>query len=155
MAAAAIEKKKPVFTKVDQLRPDTSGHNLTVKVKELTPHPQDQRAIGPALKRAGLTVKDALQVLDAKLVLDRPARPGGKPQRIAECTVVDLMKSGNFVIVRNAKIDMFRGSMRLAVNQWGKIEAAAEGTSFTPKTDNNLSLVEYELVQVPSASDHS
>lgn len=31
----------------------------------------------------------SLQVLDAKLVLDRPARPGGKPQRIAECTVGD------------------------------------------------------------------
>ena len=28
-------------------------------------------------------------MLDAKLVLDRPARPGGKPQRIAECTVGD------------------------------------------------------------------
>lgn len=34
--------------------------------------------------------------------------------------------------LRNAKIDMFRGSMRLAVNQWGKIEAA-EGVSFEPK----------------------
>lgn len=32
VAAPAIEKRKPVFTTVDQLRPDTSGHNLTVKV---------------------------------------------------------------------------------------------------------------------------
>lgn len=103
-------------------------------------------------------------MLDAKTVLDRPARPGGKPQRIAECTVgdtsgiilftarneqVDLMTQGRYVILRNAKIDMFKGSMRLAVNQWGKIEPT-EGESFDCKTDNNLSLVEYELVQVPA-----
>jgi hypothetical protein len=36
MAAQVIEKKKPVFVKVDQLRPDTSGHNLTVKVRNHT-----------------------------------------------------------------------------------------------------------------------
>ena len=58
------------------------------------------------------------------------------------------MKAGSFVVLRNAKIDMFRGSMRLAVNRWGKIEAAPEGTAFEVKTDHNLSLVEYELVQV-------
>lgn len=34
--------------------------------------------------------------------------------------------------LRNAKIDMYRGSMRLAVDQWGKVEAL-EGSSFQPK----------------------
>lgn len=33
--AAPIEKRKPVFTTVDQLRPDSTGHNLTVKVRAL------------------------------------------------------------------------------------------------------------------------
>ena len=28
----AVEKRQPVFTTIDQLRPDTSGHNLKVKV---------------------------------------------------------------------------------------------------------------------------
>ena len=50
MAAAAIEKKKPVFTKVDQLRPDTSGHNLTVKVRSLPRIGKDQRCCGPACR---------------------------------------------------------------------------------------------------------
>lgn len=31
-APGAVEKRLPVFTTVDQLRPDTSGHNLVVKV---------------------------------------------------------------------------------------------------------------------------
>lgn len=57
------------------------------------------------------------------------------------------MKAGNTVIIRNAKIDMFKGSMRLAVDKWGRIEVT-EPASFTVKEDNNLSLVEYELVNV-------
>lgn len=51
------------------------------------------------------------------------------------------------VILRNAKIDMFKGSMRLAVDKWGRVEVT-EPASFQVKEDNNLSLVEYELVNV-------
>lgn len=57
------------------------------------------------------------------------------------------MKPGTTVILRNAKIDMFKGSMRLAVDKWGRIEVT-EPATFTVKEDNNLSLVEYELVTV-------
>jgi replication factor A1 len=60
---------------------------------------------------------------------------------------VDLMKPDSTVIIRNAKIDMFKGSMRLAVDKWGRIEVT-EPASFSVKEDNNLSLVEYELVNV-------
>jgi replication factor A1 len=55
------------------------------------------------------------------------------------------MKAGNTVIIRNAKIDMFKGSMRLAVDKWGRIEVT-DPAEFTVKEDNNLSLIEYELV---------
>ncbi|XP_047153303.1 uncharacterized protein At4g28440-like [Vigna umbellata] len=60
---------------------------------------------------------------------------------------VDLMEEGATVILRNAKIDMFKGSMRLAVDKWGRVEVK-EPASFTVKEDNNLSLIEYELVNV-------
>lgn len=60
---------------------------------------------------------------------------------------VDLMKADNTVILRNAKIDMFKGSMRLAVDKWGRVEVT-EAANFKVKEDNNLSLVEYELVNV-------
>ncbi len=60
---------------------------------------------------------------------------------------VDLMKEGITVTIRNAKIDMFKGSMRLAVDKWGRVEVA-EPADFIVKEDNNLSLVEYELVNV-------
>lgn len=64
---------------------------------------------------------------------------------------VELMKAGNTVILRNAKIDMFKGSMRLAVDKWGRIELA-EPANFAVKEDNNLSLIEYELVNVVEES---
>lgn len=60
---------------------------------------------------------------------------------------VDMMKEAATVILRNAKIDMFKGSMRLAVDKWGRVELT-EPASFTVKEDNNLSLIEYELVNV-------
>ncbi|KAI3871276.1 hypothetical protein MKX03_017521 [Papaver bracteatum] len=126
--------RKPVFTKVDQLRPGTSGHTIVVKV------------------------------VSSKTVLQsgRPDGPQVRQMRLAECLVgdetgmivftarneqVDLMKPDTTVILRNAKIDMFKGSMRLAVDKWGRVEVS-ESASFTVKEDNNLSLVEFELVNV-------
>lgn len=61
------------------------------------------------------------------------------------------MKEGEMVHLRNAKIDMFKGSMRLAVDRWGRVEVT-DGSVLTPKLDNNLSLVEYELVNVEEAN---
>lgn len=60
---------------------------------------------------------------------------------------MELLKTGATVILRNAKIDMFKGSMRLAVDKWGRVEVT-DPAEFTVKEDNNLSLVEYELVNV-------
>ncbi|KAJ6799319.1 uncharacterized protein M6B38_318130 [Iris pallida] len=134
MADSQSGLRKPVFTKVDQLRPGTSGHTLTVKV------------------------------VSTKMVLQkgRPNGPQVRQMRIAECLVgdetaiivftarneqVDLMKPGETVILRNAKIDMFKGSMRLAVDKWGRVEPT-DPADFTVKEDNNLSLIEYELVNV-------
>lgn len=139
MAETKSAMRKPVFTKVDQLRPGTNGHNLTVKV------------------------------ISSKMVLQK-GRPDGaqlRQMRIAECVVgdetgviiftarngqVDLMKNNSTVILRNAKIDMFKGSMRLAVDKWGRVEVT-EAASFAVKDDNNLSLVEYELVNVVEESN--
>ncbi|EEF44384.1 uncharacterized protein At4g28440 [Ricinus communis] len=137
---ATAEKRKPVFVKVEELKPGTTGHNLTVKVlnSKAVPVPKPRRA------PMSLSV--------------RPARPA----RISECLVgdetasivftarneqVDLMNPGATVILRNAKIDMFKGSMRLAVDKWGRIEAT-EPADFVVQETNNLSLVEYELVTV-------
>ncbi|WOK97257.1 hypothetical protein Cni_G05965 [Canna indica] len=127
-------KRKPVFTKVDQLKPGTSGHTLVVKVVNSNTVLQKGRAASAHLRHS----------------------------RIAECLVgdetasivftarneqVDMLEPGATVIMRNAKIDMFKGCMRLAVDKWGRVEVT-EPADFEVREDNNLSLVEYELVNV-------
>ncbi|KAG2693828.1 hypothetical protein I3760_08G113800 [Carya illinoinensis] len=58
------------------------------------------------------------------------------------------MKPGATVVLRNAKIKMFKGFMRIVVDKsWGCVEVV-EPANFDVKEDNNLSLVEYELVNV-------
>lgn len=61
---------------------------------------------------------------------------------------IDLVQPGKTVVVRNSKIDMFKGFMRVAVDRWGKVEQAKEAADFKVNTTNNLSSVEYELVNV-------
>uniref|UniRef100_A0A7N0R964 Single-stranded DNA binding protein Ssb-like OB fold domain-containing protein n=1 Tax=Kalanchoe fedtschenkoi TaxID=63787 RepID=A0A7N0R964_KALFE len=132
--AKVSEKRKPVFTKVEALKPGTNGHTLTVKVLSSNTVLQKGKAATPSLRQS----------------------------RIAECLVgdetgtilftarndqVDLMKPDTTVILRNAKIDMFKGSMRLAVDKWGRVEVT-EPANLVVKEDNNLSLIEYELVNV-------
>ncbi|XP_010555101.1 PREDICTED: uncharacterized protein At4g28440 [Tarenaya hassleriana] len=146
MATAAVSsgtataKRKPVFVKVEQLKPGTSGHTLTVNVVEV-------KTIVPTNRKARSAAS-----------LTQPSHPS----RIAECLVgdetgcilftarndqVDVMKPGSTVILRNSKIDMFKSTMRLSVDKWGRIEVT-EPASFAVKEDNNLSLIEYELVNV-------
>ncbi|CAA7402241.1 unnamed protein product [Spirodela intermedia] len=134
MAEAKAEMRKPVLTKVNQLRPGTSGHTLTVKVVSSKMVMQKGRSDGPQMRQ----------------------------MRIAECLVgdetgmivftarndqVDIVKPDATIILRNAKIDMFKGSMRLAVDKWGRVEAT-DPSDFSVKTDNNLSLLEFEMVNV-------
>ncbi|XP_068335775.1 uncharacterized protein At4g28440 [Pyrus communis] len=133
-------KRKPVFVKVEQLQPNTNGHTLTVKVVSSKPVKVTNKNGG----RSSLS--------------SRPIQPA----RIAECLVgdetgtilftarndqVDTMKPDTTVNLRNAKIDMFKGTMRLAVDKWGRVEVT-EPANFQVKEDNNLSLIEYELVNV-------
>ncbi|KAJ4780831.1 hypothetical protein LUZ62_019177 [Rhynchospora pubera] len=128
---AATAKRKPVFTKVELLKPESFGHTLTAKVLSSNPVPHKGSVGARATKIAECLIGDET----------------GCILFTARNEQVDLMKAGNTVIIRNAKIDMFKGSMRLAVDKWGRIEVT-EPANFTVKEDNNLSLVEYELVNV-------
>lgn len=64
-------------------------------------------------------------------------------------STVEMVKPGNTVIFRNARIDMFKDTMRLAVDKWGLIEVVEEPAGFEVNEDNNMSKIEYELVNAP------
>ncbi|KAK6132789.1 hypothetical protein DH2020_033467 [Rehmannia glutinosa] len=155
--------RKPVFVKVESLKPETNGHTLVVKVVNSTTVLQKGAAASPHLRSTriaeclvgddtAISVKVAIIMLHFSYLLLLVGLFMKAILWVAfECPLaisqVDLMKAGNTVILRNAKIDMFKGSMRLAVDKWGRIELT-EPATFVVKEDNNLSLVEYELVNV-------
>jgi len=102
-----------------------------------------------------------VKVGDVKTVLERK-RPDQSNLHIAEATVgdgtgailltarndqVSHLKKGATVILRNAKIEMFKGHMRLAVDKWGKLETAPTPLQEDINTTENLSETEYELVR--------
>ncbi|PQQ15706.1 uncharacterized protein Pyn_33126 [Prunus yedoensis var. nudiflora] len=126
--------RKPVFTKVELLKPETSGHTLVAKVLTSNPVLQKGRSVSQHLRQTRIS---------ECLIGDET----GTILFTARNDQVDLLKPGTTVILRNARIDMFKGSMRLAVDKWGRIEVT-EPANFVVKEDNNLSLVEYELVNV-------
>jgi replication factor A1 len=65
-----------------------------------------------------------------------------------------FLKPGQFIYVRNGKIEMFKNHMRLAVDKWGLIEPATDLTAQQQQvqvnTATNLSDTEYELINVPA-----
>ncbi|KAJ8501079.1 hypothetical protein OPV22_011631 [Ensete ventricosum] len=127
-------KRKPVFTKVDQLKPGTSGHTLVVKVVSSNTVLQKGHAASTYLRHT--RVAECLVGDDTASIVFT-----------ARNEQVDLLRPDATVILRNAKIDMFRGCMRLAVDKWGRVEVT-EPADFAVNEENNLSMVEYELVNV-------
>lgn len=63
-------------------------------------------------------------------------------------TQKDVCKNGATVMLRNAAVKMVAGHIRLAVDKWGKLEAAEEAMEeeVDKAADKNVSGTEYELV---------
>ncbi|GAU23612.1 hypothetical protein TSUD_386010 [Trifolium subterraneum] len=125
-------KKEPIFTKVSKLKPGTKGHTLIAKVLS------SQTIDHPNARSRNLLRTPALADC---LIGDET----GTIIFTAHDEQVELMKPGTTVIIRNAKIDMSKGSMRLTDDLWGEIEITDPAT-FAVKEDNNLSLIEHENV---------
>ncbi|WMV48891.1 hypothetical protein MTR67_042276 [Solanum verrucosum] len=156
--------RKPVFVKVENLTPGTNGHTLIVKVLESNTVLQKGRSVSPHLRNTRIAeclIGDETGTIlftarndqgDKQLMFFVEMVWFGVVRKIIRltgglATLVDLMKADATVILRNAKIDMFKSTMRLAVDKWGRIEVT-EPAAFEVKQDNNLSLVEYELVNM-------
>ncbi len=64
---------------------------------------------------------------------------------------LDVLVPGAAVVVRNSRIGVFGGFLRVSVDKWGTLRAAPDGIASTPdapprvRLDNNLSLEEYLL----------
>ncbi|KAK9861585.1 hypothetical protein WJX84_009263 [Apatococcus fuscideae] len=129
----AEEEHPTTTTSVDALRPDTEGHNLTVKV--LSSH--------VVVTRPGRNPSANATTITESLVGDE----SGVVIFTARNDQVELVKPGKILALKGAKVDMFKGSLRLMVPNAGSIESL-ESSKLEPKVDNNVSLIEYELVPI-------
>ena len=51
---------------------------------------------------------------------------------------VDKMTEGKTLTLRNAKIEMYRGCIRLIVDKWGLVEEETGGEDFQPKVNKKI-----------------
>jgi len=116
---------------VKDLEPGTRGHNILVKVGDVKTVLERKRPDQSTLSIAEATVGDAT----ASILLT------ARNEQIAH------VKKGATLVLRNAKIEMFKGHMRLAVDKWGKLEPSSTPLSEDISTSENLSETEYELVR--------
>jgi len=129
---APAKLNSPVFITADQLKPGSSGHNLVLKVVSSQIVVDKQRPDGTKIQVSEAVVGDHTGCITLTARNDQ----------------IKTVQAGNTIIIRNSKIDMFKGFMRLAVDKWGTISLAPQPATFQVKTENNLSTVEYELVTI-------
>jgi replication factor A1 len=134
--ATQVELKKPTFLKIDNLKPNDVGVNLNVKVV----------SVKPKLDR--LNLDGSRTRINEAVVGDETGCVVFTVRGENQIDVVDTAsKKKSVLIIRNGKIEMFHGFMRLAVDRWGRLqEVDGSDLSGDINTDNNKSSTEYELV---------
>merc|ERR1719273_1737569 len=123
--------RTPVYIKINQLQPGTRGHNIKAKVDQIKNVLERPRRDGSTLTIAEVLIGDET----------------GCVLFTARNEQIEMIKDAKEIILRNCKVEMFKGFMRLAVDMWGLIEKTSGNISKIDLT-NNLSDTEYELVTV-------
>jgi len=116
----------PLFTKVQDLRPGIENINLTLKVVNVK-----------NVSRKGLSMTESLVGDEIGIIIFKAVG----------ANKINRVKEGSTIAVRKANIIMHKGSMRLNVCRAEDIEEAPPA-AFPVKEDCNLSLIEYERIQV-------
>eukprot|EP00931_Biecheleriopsis_adriatica_P106828 TRINITY_DN81204_c0_g1_i1.p1 TRINITY_DN81204_c0_g1~~TRINITY_DN81204_c0_g1_i1.p1 ORF type:complete len:473 (+),score=117.48 TRINITY_DN81204_c0_g1_i1:37-1455(+) len=122
VAKPARKLRKPKWTKVERIEPDSRGVNVFVKVVKSTPV-------------AEVTGLSEVVVGDASAVVTLRARG----EQVALC------QPGCLLRIQNARVAMVKGYIRLEVNKWGVLKPAPEDhEDIEPKVGKDISAVEYE-----------
>ena len=110
----------------------------------------------------GTRVNMNLKVESVQVTRERK-RYEGTVNRSAECIVgdefgcavliardgqLDVVKDGANIIIRNAHANVVKDHMRIEVDKWAKVETNKTIAVKSVNKSNNLSDIEYELVQV-------
>jgi len=116
--------RKPKFIKVKALNPDSSGLNLYLKVVSC----------------------EVVEGSDGKLAEAKCADDTGAVTLRVRDGQVATCAAGESIIVRNARVRMLKGFVRVEADKWGKIEVSPEKFTWENATAPDISTTEYELV---------
>ena len=130
-AQEPIVLKKPTFITMDDLQPGTRV-NMNLKVQSVTITRERKRYEGTVNRSAECIVGDE----------------HGCAVLVARDGQLDVVKEGANIIIRNAHANVVKEHMRIEVDKWAKVEVDNKKSVKSVDKSNNLSDIEYELVQV-------
>eukprot|EP00746_Dinoflagellata_sp_MGD_P162197 gnl/MRDRNA2_/MRDRNA2_89641_c0_seq1.p1 gnl/MRDRNA2_/MRDRNA2_89641_c0~~gnl/MRDRNA2_/MRDRNA2_89641_c0_seq1.p1 ORF type:complete len:134 (-),score=42.59 gnl/MRDRNA2_/MRDRNA2_89641_c0_seq1:119-520(-) len=123
-----IKLRKPKWTKVEKINPESKGINLMLKCiscKEVTIEGGGPSKIWEA------TVGDETGLVMLQLRSEELAK---------------ICTEGASLRMQNAKSVMIKGYIRVAIDKWAVLKPADEAVTFEVKSSKNISEVEFELV---------
>jgi len=126
---APITLRKARFLRIKDLQPICSGFSVIGKVLEIREKLNRQNLDGTVLRVNEAIIGDETGIVTMSV----------------RSALVDQIKQGETYVFRNAKVEMYRYFMRLAVDRWGLIEASDKKIKTVDET-KDLSAIEYELV---------
>merc|ERR1711957_562259 len=122
-AEAPIKLKKPKFSKVTAMNPDSKGLNLMVKAVKCSPVEGSEglweAVVGDDTGLVTLTLRSSEQA--------------------------GYCKAGASLRLQNARVQMFKGFIRVGVDKWSLLKPADEALDFEVSDKKDMSKTEYEL----------
>jgi hypothetical protein len=122
------EKKKPIFSNLENIEPENTGLDLRVKVMSIEKVIDEKLSDGTRWARALAVIGDTTALAVFIAINDQ----------------IEKLEQGRCYNILNAKVVMFKGWMRVEVDEWGAINPTNDDV--TPNTKKNVSNIEYELV---------
>ena len=114
--------KKPVFSKVSEIDPNSHGLNLVLKVVRVAE--ESQKGF------TEIVAGDDTGLVTLRLTAEQ----------------IELAIVNTTVVLRNARVVMIQGRIRLQIDKWGKFNTAELSAAFEPNYQIDVSAVEYQLV---------
>jgi len=123
------DRRQATYKNLEDLEPETYNHNLKIQVVSNEVVVDKVLSDESRYARALVLVGDSTAVVVLIAINDQ----------------IELLTPGNSYSLRNTKVVMYSGWMRIEVDEWGKIELLKEKIPINNK--KNMSTIEYELVQ--------
>jgi len=102
---------EPIFNKIKDIQPGKSGYNLYLKVVSKTILIDIKRLDSTRVAISDFVIGDETGVIKMRLRNDE---------------YIDMIKEGMTIVIRNCKIPVVNGHMRMIVDAFGKIEISKD-----------------------------